>query len=317
MKKFLHVVIVSLLILLPLSIIIYEIIFWFGTPRSLVDTQKDQYVSITNGTKIYYEKQGSGPAILMIHSTAWSSIEYKSIAKNLAEKYTVYTVDLPGFGKSDKPQASYTLEYLHRSMQQFVEQFPEQQFSIVGSSLGGTLALELAADYPDRITSVALISPFGFGEAINKVALLAQVPILAEVLLFPNELTFNYVLNHGVLSKDALSETMRERLFQESLIAKSSRAKLSILRSTIVAKGVKPEVQDLVELTATRVHQPVLLLWGTQDTYTPSSQGERALQLMPQAQLKLLNNAGHFAQLEVPDEITDYLKKFYANLPPQ
>lgn len=289
-------------------IALFEITFWFGTPPT--PTTEDTKSIEVNGQTIVYQVSGKGPALLLLHSGAWSGIEFKVMTKQLKEDYTVYVVDMPGFGASDKPQVTYSLSYLTNQMNSFVEKFPEDRFHLVGASIGGSVAVQLAANYPDRITSLTLIDPFGFGQDINRTAIIAQVPVLAEAVFYPNRFTFDYVLDHGLVSKDSLTNEYRDELFSLSQLPKAGRAKLSVLRSTITMRGVHPDVISSLKSAAEQVEQPTLILWGENDTYAPTQQHERVKEYIPHAQYVSLPEAGHFAHMEVPNAIIDNLRTF-------
>ncbi len=302
------------LTILCISIALYEIFFWFGTPPT-VEPPADESSSVitVDGQAIAYRTQGAGDAVMLLHSGAWSSIEYRFIAEALDDTYTVYLVDLPGFGYSDKPQVTYSLSYLEEQMMAFVDQFPEERFHLVGSSISGTLSILLASEYPERVRSVTTISPVGFGSEINQSSIFTQVPVLAEILFNPNKLIFNFVLDNGVLNSARLSEEFREELYAQSKLPKAQRAKLSILRSTLSIQGVQPELMSTLDTAAVTVRQPILLLWGSEDTYTPIEQLDHATSMMPAANIYELVDTGHFAHIESPDLVLEYLLPFLDN----
>lgn len=296
-------------------IVLFEITFWFGTPPKT--SNADTKTIDVNGQAIAYQVSGSGPALVLLHSGAWSGIEFRQMTDLLDDEYTVYTVDMPGFGLSDKPQVTYSLEYLTRQMHGFIEQFPEKHFHLIGASIGGSVAVQLAASYPERVKSLTLIDPFGFDQDINNTAIIAQVPVLAELVFYPNRLTFDYILDHGLLSTDSVTSDYRDDLFSMSQLPKAGRAKLSVLRSTITFRGVHPDVVNAMKNSALEVHQPTLVLWGENDTYAPVHQHEKVQEYIPQAQYQSLATAGHFAHMETPDDISKYIKNFLHGLKSQ
>lgn len=315
MKKIHHISLVALLLLI-VSLGIFTIVFWFGTPPSV--SHRSTASIPVHQWKIAYHTLGQGEeALLLIHSAAWSSVEYTALAERLSKHYTVYLVDLPGYGDSDKPQTSYSLSFFRDTMVRFIEQFPEQRFHLVGSSVGATLSVLLATDFPDRVQSLTMIDPVGFGEEIDRTALIAQMPILAELLLFPNRATFYYVLNQGWLTDHGnINLNLKEQLYQDAVLPKASRAKLSLLRDLItVRNGIAPTVLTTVDQAAIQVQQPVLLLWGEQDSYAPIAQHMHALTVLPQAQYHSIPESGHFPQLEQPDSIAKYIIDFIATTP--
>lgn len=301
---------IAVLTLFGITLGVFTIMFWFGTPFNAVQSNT-RTVSIDDW-KIAYTIRGKGSDnLLFIHSAAWSSVEYNALVEKLSTYYTVYLVDLPGYGQSDKPQQRYSLQTLTASMTQFIEQFPAKKFHLIGASTGGTISVLLAAQFPERVQSVTLMDPIGFGADINRVALVAQVPVLAEMLLYPNKLTFHYVLNQGWLTDHSnIQPDLTNQLYQDALLPKASRTKLSLLHSLITVRGVAPEILTLVDQAAGQLHQPVLLLWGEQDSYAPINQHNHALAVLPQANYHSIPNTGHFPQLEQPDLVANYLREF-------
>lgn len=298
--------------LVILALTTYEIIFWFGTPASLIDPDRDNYVTTKDNINLYYSVYGdSGPRIVLLHSGAWSSVEYNGLIQELKQEYVVYAFDLPGFGKSDKPQKRYTIPYITAQMDDaFNQLFANQSIHLVGASAGGTVALQLARQYPGMVQSLTLIDPLGFGEEINQVALWAQIPVLTELVLYPNRPVFDYVMNEGFQWHDAIDEDVRQTLFEESQLPKSSRAKLSILRATMSSNKVDSEIVTTMADAAAHITQPVLLLWGQHDSYAPAAQRLRAKELMPQAVVPELLPTGHFAHIEAPEQVAQQIKQF-------
>ncbi|MDP3970987.1 MAG: alpha/beta hydrolase [bacterium] len=312
MKKKGNTIILVSFSILVIALGLFEIFFWFGTSSNDLDDAKDKFITVQNND-IYYTVKGNGPPVLLIHSGSWSGVEYDGIIEQLKSNYTVYAVDMPGFGRSDKPQTSYTVSYLTEQMSGFIDKFPEKEFHLVGASVGGSIALQLAANHPKQIKTLTLIDPFGFGDDINQTAVLAQLPILSELVLFPNRFTFNYILNHGLLSNKALDDDYRDKLFTTTKVPKAQRAKLSLLRSTITGRGVHKDVRTAVDEAAKKVKQPVLLIWGEHDTYAPFEQSEAALKIISKSQLKSLPKAGHFAHMEAPQQVAKYINSFLKN----
>lgn len=292
---------------------LFEIFFWFGTPPTLLNRQSDHFISAA-GTDIAYSVRGQGPAVMLLHSGAWSSTEFEPLIAELAKQHTVYAVDLPGFGRSAKPQVTYSLDFLTTRLSSFIDQFPEKHFDLVGASVGGSIAVQLAKQFPNRVRSVSLIDPLGFGSTINQPALVTQIPVLGELLFSPNPMTFDYALQHGLTDQADLDAALKEKLFTECSSPKAQRAKLSLLRSLLTVRGINETVQATVQDAALAVEQPTLLIWGEDDSYAPIIQLDKAQELIPQARVARLAHTGHFAQLEAPLEVSKALEDFWKKL---
>lgn len=314
MKKKVAIMFWGIIGLVMLILLTYEIIFWFGTPVTVLNPDNDSYVTVDD-VNIYYTVHGTDrgterPAIILLHSGAWSSLEYDAVIAQLKDNFIVYAFDMPGFGKSDKPQTKYSLDYLSQTMSTAMSQLSIGPAHIVGASMGGTVALQMAANNPEQIQSLTLIDPLGFGNEINKAALWAQIPIVAEVVVFPNRPVFDYVVDEGLQWHENIHEDTRQKLFEVSKLPKASRAKLSILRTMISANHIAPDVITMVDDAARRTYQPVLILWGERDTYAPPTQREHAIELMPQTIAPELFSTGHFTHIEAPKQVANEITAF-------
>ncbi len=110
--------------------------------------------------EIHYSVEGRGPTIVLIYGWGASKYCWRFLTPLLSKKYTVYEIDLPGFGKSTKHvNVRYGLDDQSRRIAEFMDLKNIQRSFLVGSSLGGALALWMAAKYPMRVLAVIALSP--------------------------------------------------------------------------------------------------------------------------------------------------------------
>ena len=100
---------------------------------------------------IRYVDAGSGEPVLLIHGLGGSIESWTNNIGELAKSLRMIAVDLPGFGMSDKPKMSYTIKFFRDFVVQFLKLLQLEQASIVGSSLGGQIATEVAISHPSLI----------------------------------------------------------------------------------------------------------------------------------------------------------------------
>src|SRR5688572_32611023 len=115
------------------------------------------------GHRIAFTKRGSGPPLLLIHgihAAAWS-YEWHDNVEYLSRNNTVYTIDLLGFGRSDRPAIRYSARLYISLISDFVHQVIDAPTVLVASSLSGAYAIVLAARDPHRFPAVALSAPSG------------------------------------------------------------------------------------------------------------------------------------------------------------
>src|SRR5215213_9840183 len=123
------------------------------------------------GYRIAFTRRGSGPPLLLvhgIHAAAWS-YEWHDNAEYLSRNNTVYTIDLLGFGRSDRPAIRYSARLYISLLSDFVHQVVTAPCVLVATSLSGAYATVLAARDPERFPAVALIAPTGLVR-LNKTA---------------------------------------------------------------------------------------------------------------------------------------------------
>lgn len=110
--------------------------------------------------EIYYVKQGQGPVVVLLHGIGASSFTWRYQIASLSKEFTVVAPDLPGFGRSSKNLSfHYSLDNMSQVILRFLDQIGVEEFSVVGSSMGGTIGLNMCRLAPHRIRKVALIAP--------------------------------------------------------------------------------------------------------------------------------------------------------------
>ena len=115
------------------------------------------------GHKVFYTRRGTGSPLLLVHSihAAASSFEWREVVDALAANHTVYTIDLVGFGLSDRPRARYTARFFIGLIGDFAAQVIGKPCVLVASSLSAAYAIVLGARDPGRFPALVLIEPTG------------------------------------------------------------------------------------------------------------------------------------------------------------
>ena len=116
---------------------------------------KRAYVDIPEG-QIHYQTDGTGEPLLLIHQTAISSDDYAQVIPILAKSYRVIAMDTLGYGKSDAPPRQYHIEDYARSVSSFLDALGIKKTSIAGHHTGASIAVEVAASFPERVDKLML-----------------------------------------------------------------------------------------------------------------------------------------------------------------
>ncbi len=174
---------VILIVLLLLILLVVGASFLLGRSSYEVDSARDTEFLELDGMWVRYDVIGGGPPVVLVHGWLSSSRVWEQLARRLAQRFTVYRLDLTGFGESDKPRAGYGVRNGSRLLYAFCAHFGLTRASVIGHDLGGNMVVKLAADHPDVVGRVVLVSVPAEEDQIDlPTALwLATVPVIGPL----------------------------------------------------------------------------------------------------------------------------------------
>ncbi len=148
-----------------------------------VESARDTEYLELEGTWIRYNIIGGGPPVLLVHGWLSSSRVWEQLGGRLAQRFTVYTLDLSGFGDSDKPLSGYGVRNGSRLLYAFCAHFGLTRTSVIGHDLGGNMAVKLAADHPDVVGRLILVATPADEDHIDLPTLLwlATLPVVGPI----------------------------------------------------------------------------------------------------------------------------------------
>jgi len=269
-----------------------------------------QYADL-GAIQVRYIKTGSGPNLVLLHTLRTQLDIFQKVIPELAEHFTVYAWDYPGHGWSDIPPADYAPQDFYQWTAAFLDRLGIEQACLAGISIGGTIALVLAARQNARISRVISINPYDYWPAggIRKSSLLASlilgpsgVPILGATLMrLRNRFVSDRIMEGGVASADALSPEVRKELYEVGARAGHYQGFLRLLSH----ERRWPDARD--EYPGIRI--PTLLVYGEQD-WAPNAMRERDRASIPGVSMTLVARGGHFLSLDRPRELTGLILQF-------
>lgn len=254
---------------------------------------------------------GDRPTLLLIHGLGDEADSWRHVIRPLAEHYRVLALDLPGFGRSQRPAAPLSPPLLCATILELLDVLGIAQVELVGNSLGGLLAQEISLTRPERVRRLVLIGGtlVTRSRSLNRGTLMMLMPGLGEWLytrLRKDPQAAYETLRPFYADLDALPEGDRTFLFQrvnERVWSNSQRwAYFSVLRS--LARWL-PSRQRGLDAVATNAAVPTLALWGEADHIVPAENGLALTQLQPNARFVLIPGAGHLPQQETPQPLVD------------
>jgi len=255
-----------------------------------------------DGIRVRYASRGGDdanrPAVLFIHGFGGDLDNWLFNLDALAEKNRVFALDLPGHGQSTPKVPGTTLADLAGFVGKFMDAVSIDRAHLVGHSMGGGIAAQMAVDQPARVQSVSLISPAGFGDEVNNAYTEGFVTAESRRELKP-------VVELLFANPDLVSRQMLDDLLKYKRLDGVSDA-LTSLNGGLFAGG-RQSAQPGSKLAATG--KPVLVIWGEKDQIIPAAHAKHA----PEgATVRVFDDAGHMSQTEKANEVNAMLKEHVA-----
>jgi len=257
-----------------------------------------------NGVQLRYITTGDGPPLVLLHTLRTQLDMFQYVVPQLAQRHRVYALDYPGHGYSDIPRASYSAEYFVGMVAAFLEQLAIRDALVVGESIGGSIALVLAARQHPAVGRVVAVNPYDYdrGRGLRRASLLSNVlygvndvPVLGATVtrlrLYP---IARAVLEGGVERKGALSPALSRELYRVGNRPGHYQAFMALIHEWPSWERGRSEYG--------KISVPVLLLYGEHDWSRPAER-EADARAIPGAELRVVPGAGHFLSLDAPDEI--------------
>jgi pimeloyl-ACP methyl ester carboxylesterase len=241
------------------------------------------------GYLIHYYALGpaDGPIVVLVHGLGGRSEDWEKLAPFLAKAgYRVYLPDLPGFGKSEKPEDfSYSVSDEAKIVTGFFDALGLKQVDLGGWSMGGWIVQIVAAQHPDRVRRLMLFDSAGLYVRPDWDTKLFTPVSAAELDKFDALLMPHPPQLPAFVVKDILRTSS-----EHSWIIR--RAMDAMLTGRDTTDSVLPSLK-----------MPVLIVWGEVDHITPLSEGQKMHQLIPQSHLEVIPGCGHLAPNECAGQI--------------
>ena len=266
-----------------------------------MDTPKYLFTEV-GGLRVRYADRGFGDSVvLLLHGFGGDLDNWMFNLDSLAEKHRVLSLDLPGHGQSVKTNVDPSLSGMATFVRKFLDGHSVSSVHVVGHSMGGAIAMQLASDSPETVKSLGLICSAGLGPDINSDYLRGFVEAQSQqelklVLqqLFVDESLVNLQLVNDLLNYkriDGVEATLNA--LSETLI---SAGEQTFLTDNIVASGI-----------------PVLVIWGKQDRIIPVSHAQNYSAAGGSCvEVEIFDSAGHMVQMEKAHDVNRSLLNFLA-----
>ena len=274
---------------------------------------------VVHGHRRSYLVAGAGPAVLLLHGMGDSSRTWEQVIPLLAREHLVIAPDLLGHGESDKPRADYSLGGFANGMRDLLTLLDVDRATIVGHSLGGGVAMQLAYQYPERVERLVLVASGGLGAEVVPLLRLAALPgaaaALGASLQLPNRLAVQTGLRAarrlGLIPEVDAQEL--ERIWLGLRDRATRTAFLRTLRGVVDVHGQTITSRDRAYLTA---GIPTMLIWGDRDPVLPVAHVHAVADAMPQARVEVMSGAGHAPHRADAQQFASLLAQFTGTTAP-
>ena len=259
------------------------------------------------GREVRYGFEGTGPALVLVHGTPWSSFNLRHLISGLSDSYTLYYFDLLGYGQSDKSDADVSLGIQNKLLEALLDYWQLNKPLVVGHDFGGTTVLRnhilnrRAYEKIVLIDPVAL-SPWGspfFKHVKNYEAAFSGVPDYIHEAIVA---AYVQTAAHKPIAKETLDGIIRPW--------RGAQGKAAFYRQIAQADS---KYTDEIQAKYGAIHQPVLILWGEEDQWIPVEQAYSLHQQIPNSKLVTIPDTGHLVIEENPEilvrEIRGFLKR--------
>jgi pimeloyl-ACP methyl ester carboxylesterase len=273
----------------------------------------------TNGIKLHYVTQGSGPLMLMLHGFPEFWYSWRHQIPEFASDYKVVAVDLRGYNDSEKPpeKSAYVMAEFVKDVKGIIQGLGYESCILVGHDWGGAIAWNFAYDYPqmvDKLIVMNLPHPAKFAEGLRTPQQLLkswyifffQLPVLPEFLI--------QLGDYQVLELALKGMAVDRSIFTPADIEayKDAAAKRGALTATI--NYYRNLVRGFLDRATWRVLEvPTLMIWGENDLALGKELTYGTENYVRNFQIHYIPNCSHWVQQEKPQLVNSYMREFLAS----
>jgi pimeloyl-ACP methyl ester carboxylesterase len=272
-----------------------------------------------HGHRVVVRYGGDGPLVVLIHGITGRSAQWEPAIENLSGSFTLLAPDLLGHGESAKPRGDYSLGAYASAVRDIMVALGHERATIVGHSLGGGIAMQFAYQFPELTERLVLVSSGGLGREVHPVLRASTLPgseLVLPLLTHARVLALGEAVGRaiGFLRLQLGADIAEVASGYRSLGEPEARAAfIATMRAVLDAGGQRVSALDRLYLAEV---MPTLIVWGNRDPIIPADHGRVAHEAMPGSRFEVLDDVGHFPQLERPLEFSRLMKEFVRGTDP-
>jgi pimeloyl-ACP methyl ester carboxylesterase len=246
-----------------------------------------------NGRDVHYYTAGQGEPLVVVHGGGADARSWLRNIEVLAEKYTVYAPDLPGFGQSQPLEGDYYIPEMAEFVESFADSLGLKYYYLMGHSVGGGVALHCALRSPQKVKKLVLISSLCLGR---------EIALWVRVATLPARFITSLIIETYKVARWLVGTLLIpvEMVMPRSPISLSLGRHISTVKEQTVVLANR--LSELV--------MPTLVIWGKHDEVVPVRHAYTAAQVIPQCQLKVFEHCGHNVHRDEIGEFSRLLNGF-------
>lgn len=257
---------------------------------------------VAGGYEISVAEAGTGPAVVFLHGSGPGASGASNFRLNadvfVAAGYRVLLPDLIGYGASSKPEGiDYTLQLFTDTVHDALRQAGVTAAVMIGNSLGGGIAMQLAFDHPGLVEKLVMMAP----GCIEELPVYFAMPGIARMKSSFGSPDFSLEDQRALIHNLVFDpSTVSDALVAERFAVARTQSKDVLARMR--TPNLAPRLGELA--------MPILGFWGLQDAFCPASGAQRFLEACPDARFMTFNGVGHWVQVERAAEFNRYTLAF-------
>jgi len=268
-----------------------------------------QFMSIL-GMQVHYRDQGvqsDSVPLILLHGMSSSLNTWDSVVFYLANHRRVISLDLPGFGLTGpSPENMYNFDYYNKFIDSFTRRLQLTKFTLVGNSMGGSIAWNYALFNPAVVDKLVLIDAAGYpkrGESGSLGFKIASTPVINNILLFatPKALV-RKSLETIYFDQSRVTDAQVERFHDMAIREGNRAAALLIFKGSFGTSQFKGKIKE--------IKTPTLVLWGDKDNLISVENAYQFNQDIKGSKLEVYPNVGHVPMEEVPERVAKSILDF-------
>jgi pimeloyl-ACP methyl ester carboxylesterase len=268
-----------------------------------------QFMSIL-GMQVHYRDQGvqsDSVPLILLHGMSSSLNTWDSVVFYLANHRRVISLDLPGFGLTGpSPENTYNFDFYNKFIDSFTRKLQLTKFTLVGNSMGGSIAWNYALFNPAVVDKLVLIDAVGYPKRGERGSLgfkIASTPVINNILLFttPKALV-RKSLETIYFDQYRVTDAQVERFHDMAIREGNRAAALLIFKGSFGTSQFKGEIKE--------IKTPTLVLWGEKDNLISVENAYQFNQDIKGSKLEVYPNVGHVPMEEVPERVAKSILDF-------